>query len=91
MTKQRFYQILAAKSGVDHKQVDAVMTALADLVRDTIAAGNDIRIPGIGKIFPALRTARRLTNPLTKEPMDVPASYHVRFRATESLKAASNR
>ena len=91
MTKVRLIKLLSAKSGVDVRETEAVLASLAGLVREAVAAGGEFRIPAIGVIYAALRDERTVLNPMTREPMQIPAGYHVRFRAASVLKAASNR
>lgn len=91
MSRKQFTVAVAGRAEVSYRETDRVLTALAALVRESIARGEEIRIPGVGRLYPAMRGPRRLVNPTTLQIHDLPASYHVRFRAADALKAASNR
>lgn len=58
--------------------VDAVTTAIAKLARD-----NDVRIIGFGTFHRAHRKATTGRNPQTGEPIDIPASSRLAFRASK--------
>jgi len=62
-----------------------------DLVRETVAGGDEVRIGGLGVIERVYRKGRTARNPNTNEPIEVPGHWAVRFRpAKEFIDAVNN-
>ena len=86
MTKTETLRELAERSGVDRKQVTAVLDSLAELSYEQARDG--FTIPGLGKLVLVDRKARMGRNPATGEPIKIKASKKVAFRAAKELKEA---
>jgi nucleoid DNA-binding protein len=70
MSKTEFVEALATQSGLDKKQVNAVLNALTDVVYKELKAQNEVVIPGLVKLTSVTKPAtpeREGINPFTKE------------------------
>ena len=70
MSKTEFVEAIATQSGLDKKQVNAVLNALNDVVYKELRAQNEVVIPGLLKLTSVTKPAtpeREGINPFTKE------------------------
>jgi DNA-binding protein HU-beta len=70
MSKTEFVEAIANQSGLDKKQVNAVLSALTDVVYRELKAQNEVVIPGLVKLTSVTKPAvpeREGINPFTKE------------------------
>jgi nucleoid DNA-binding protein len=70
MSKTEFVDAIANQSGVDKKQVNAVLNAMNDIVYKELKAQNEVVIPGLLKLTSVTKPAvpeREGINPFTKE------------------------
>jgi DNA-binding protein HU-beta len=70
MSKTEFVEAIANQSGLDKKQVNAVLNALTEVVYRELKAQNEIVIPGLVKLTSVTKPAvpeREGINPFTKE------------------------
>ena len=86
MTKAKIIEELAAQSGLNKKEVLALLTSLADLAYAQAPAG--FTIPGIGKLVVVNRKARMGRNPATGEAIKIPAKRVLKFRIAKAAKDA---
>lgn len=68
----------------------ATIDAMLGVVARELAAGNDVTLPGIGKLVIQERAARKIRNPQTGETMDKAADRAVKFKPAKGLKDAVN-
>lgn len=88
MHKIEFIEAVAEKSKFSKKEVSTVLEAMLEVATDNLVAGEDVCITGFGALESRHRNARKGRNPLTGEPVQIPASRTVGFRAGKSLKTA---
>jgi nucleoid DNA-binding protein len=70
MSKSEFVEAVASQSGLDKKQVNAVLSALTDVVYKELKAQNEVVLPGLVKLTSVTKPAvpeREGINPFTKE------------------------
>ena len=70
MSKTEFVDAIATQSGLDKKQVSAVLNAMTDIVYKELKAENEVVIPGLLKLTSVTKPAvpeREGINPFTKE------------------------
>jgi DNA-binding protein HU-beta len=70
MSKTEFVDAIANQSGVDKKQVNAVLNAMNDVVYKELKAQNEVVLPGLLKLTSVTKPAvpeREGINPFTKE------------------------
>ena len=65
----------------------AVETMIGSIV-DTLVAGQEVSIAGLGIFAAKMRKARTARNPRTGESIEVPAMRVPKFRAAKALKDA---
>lgn len=94
MSKSELVQEIANQSGVDKKQVSAVLDALNTVVYRELKAQNEVVIPGLLKLTSVTKPAvpeREGINPFTKEPTVFkakPARTVIKPRPLKALKDA---
>lgn len=90
MTKTELLASLAEKSGLEKKDVVAVLDALAGLATSTVAEGGALTLPGLGKLACRDRPERQVRNPSTGETMTKAADRVVKFTVAKALKDSIN-
>lgn len=94
MSKTELIEELANQSGLEKKQVGAVLDALSNLVYKELKADREVTIPGLMKLTTVRKPAvpeREGINPFTKEPTTFkakPARTIVKPRPLKALKDA---
>lgn len=78
-----------SKEDVTQKQVDAVLTALEEVVRDVVLANDEVTVPGICKVKPKLvkeKTGTILIGSRKGEPYVKPEHKEGTVKVVTSLK-----
>ncbi len=94
MSKTELVQEIATQSGLERKQVSAVLDALNSVVYRELKAQNEVVIPGLLKLTSVTKPAtpeREGINPFTKEPTTFkakPARTVIKPRPLKALKDA---
>jgi DNA-binding protein HU-beta len=94
MSKTEFVEAIASQSGLEKKQVNAVLDALNDVVYRELKAENEVVLPGLLKLTSVTKPAvpeREGINPFTKEPTMFkakPARKVIKPRPLKALKDA---
>lgn len=88
MTKTELIAGLANEAGISKAQAERVLTALADVTKSQLHNGEEAILPGLGKLVPSERSARKGRNPQTGAEIDIPAGKGVKFKAAQALKDA---
>lgn len=89
MNKAELIKHLAETAEVPNKQAEAVLNALTNTIQATVAAGNELAIPGIGKFGVTQKAARAGRNPATGETLQIAARIAPKFTAAKALKDAA--
>lgn len=76
--------------GLTRRQATAAFDAVVSTIRESLRAGESVRIPGLGSFSVSERGARKGRNPATGESINIKASKTVRFKAGKDLKEAVN-
>ena len=76
--------------GLTKKQAGEAIDAIFDYVRDCLAGGDRIQLPGFGTFVVTHRKERQGRNPQTGKTITIPASKGVGFKAGKGLKDAVN-
>jgi DNA-binding protein HU-beta len=94
MSKTEFIEAIANESGVEKKQVNAVLDSLNGLIYKELKAEHEVVIPGLVKLVTVKREAvpaREGINPFTKEKTMFkakPARKVIKPRPLKALKDA---
>jgi len=94
LSKIEFVEAIASQSGLEKKQVNAVLDALNDVVYKELKAENEVVLPGLLKLTSVTKPAvpeREGINPFTKEKTMFkakPARKVIKPRPLKALKDA---
>jgi DNA-binding protein HU-beta len=88
MTKARLVSLIAASVGITKRDAAAVLEELGQRVIAATARGERVALPGFGVWTRRKRKARRILDPSTRQPMQLPVSWTIGFRACRNAKAA---
>ena len=79
---------IAQKSNLTKAQSEAAVNAFQDVLIESLQSGEGLKLTGLFSVERVKRAARTGRNPRTKETIQIPASYGVRFSAGSLLKKA---
>lgn len=88
MTKAEFIKAIADKTGGRITAISGALQAITEVVQEQLSAGNDVVIPGVGKLVLVQKAERQGRNPRTGETKTIPAKNALKFKAAASLKDA---
>lgn len=91
MNKTELIAAIAEKAELSKKDSEAALKAFIDVVTDELKNDGKVQLVGFGTFEVAKRAAREGINPLTKEPMSIPASKVPKFKAGKALKETVNK
>ena len=86
MNRRELVNAVAAQSGMEVKQVDAVLRGFTDVVTAVVAKGEPVAISGFCKFSKVERAARMGRNPATGEPVKIKASKKARITPLKGFK-----
>ena len=90
MNKTELVAAMAEKAELSKKDAESALKAFVDVVTDELKKGEKVQLVGFRSFEVAERAAREGINPLTKQPMSIPASKAPKFKAGRGLKDAVN-
>ncbi len=88
MNKQAVVDAVADKTGLSKKDVEMVLTAILDVITDTLQGKGKVAFTGFGTFLTSDRAARQGVNPATGEKIQIAATTVPKFKAGKSLKDA---
>lgn len=86
MNKADLSLIVAEKHGFNQAEAERVVNTVINSMKNALANKERIQFIGFGSFEVVDRAERTINNPQTKEPMTVPATKAVRFKAGKELK-----
>lgn len=86
MKKSDFFRMVRQESGLRADVVASVISSIERVVSDQIAAGQDVILPGLGRLAVKDVPARTARNPRTGEPLTVSARKRIMFRPAQRVK-----
>ncbi len=90
MTQRDFVDRIAAVTGLPEPSVDQVLDLFLEEVTGALARDRRVFIRHFGTFRTVDLPARTGRNPRTGEPVAIPASTHVRFRAGKRMRDKLN-
>ena len=81
---------IADQAGISKKEAAAAFDAFVSYIANACQSGERCAVPGLGSFHVTERKAREGRNPRTKEPINIPASKNVRFKAGKDLRDLLN-
>jgi DNA-binding protein HU-beta len=88
MNKADFVQTIAEKIGTSQAEAGRSVDAIIAVISETLAKGDDVKLPGFGTFQVVDRAATEGRNPRTGEKIAIPASKQPKFKAGAELKRA---
>lgn len=88
MNKTELIAVVAENSGLSKKDAEKAVNSFINAVTDALKVGDKVQLVGFGTYEVRERAARNGINPLTKKPMQFPATKVPVFKAGKALKDA---
>lgn len=88
MRKSELVRELAEEFEIPRRQVDELVTGMLDKITDVLKSGDKVQLTPFGQFKVRDRAARMGRNPMTGEPVKIPAKRVLRFLAGRALKEA---
>ncbi|QKV17909.1 HU family DNA-binding protein [Oricola thermophila] len=90
MNKNELAAAVAEKTGMGKGEAASAVDALFETITSTLKSGGDVRILGFGNFSVSQRAATTGRNPMTGQPVEIPAKRVAKFSAGKGLKDALN-
>jgi integration host factor subunit alpha len=90
LTKDHLIEAIAKENGFQKKQTIEIVETLLELIKSSLASGDDVLISGFGKFCVKGKRERRGRNPATGEAMMLGARRVVTFRRSGQLRKKIN-
>ena len=90
MTKAEIVEKIYEKVGFSKRESADVVDTVFEVIKDTLAEGEKIKISGFGNFVVRDKRERIGRNPHTREPITITARRVVTFKASQILKTAVN-
>ena len=88
MVKKELVNELATRLEMTKVDAENMLDEFCAVIADLVAEGNDVTLPGVGKIEIRERGERNGMNPKTGEKILIPAKKAVGFKPCKTLKDA---
>ncbi|KGM14517.1 HU family DNA-binding protein [Cellulomonas bogoriensis] len=89
LTRNDVVARIAERTGNPATEVAATLTALQELLVESLREGQAVRLTGLMTVERTDRAARTGRNPRTGETLEIPAGHGVRITAGTALKDAA--
>jgi len=86
MTKTELILAVADKACLSKTDAQAAVTALLDVIAESLKKDQTISFSGFGSFSTAIRPARSVRNPRTGEPIELEETKVVKFKVGKNLK-----
>lgn len=84
-------EILGTRGSITLTQAEEIYDAQVDAMKDTLVAGEEVRLPGFGRFYVNHSAARTIPHPkLQGQTIDVGPTRQVRFKVYPSMKDKLN-
>ncbi len=90
MSKTELVEFIAAKAGLSKADATRALEATIEGITTGLKKEGKVALVGFGTFTAKKRAAREGINPLTKEPLKIPAKVVTGFKAGSKLKDALN-
>lgn len=88
MTKAELTAKMAEKAGIARATAEKALNGLISAISQALAEDQKVTLVGFGSFDVASRAKREGRNPRTGQPITIPSSKAVRFKAGNKLKEA---
>lgn len=90
MSKQQIVEMIAEKADLSKAAAARALDATLDAITEGLKKEGKVTFVGFGTFSAKTRAAREGINPLTKQPLKIPAKTVASFKAGSKLKDAIN-
>ena len=90
LTKAHLIELIQSNNDLTKKQSTDIVEATINIMKDTLASGDDVLISGFGKLCVKQKAERKGRNPATGEDQTLPARKVVTFRCSGKLREKIN-
>ena len=90
LTKADIIETIQSKNDLTGKQSTNLVEKIIEIMKDTLASGDDVLISGFGKLCVRHKAERKGRNPSTGEDQMLPARKVVTFRCSGKLRTKIN-
>jgi len=90
MTKADIVETIYEKVGFSRKESAEIVDLVFDLMKETLEAGNRIKISGFGNFVVREKRSRKGRNPQTGEEIQISARRVLTFKPSQVLRKALN-
>jgi len=90
LTKAQIIEEISSRNGFTMKKSTDLVESLLEILKGTLASGDDVLISGFGKFCVKDKASRRGRNPATGEDMMLSARKVVTFKCSASLRDEIN-
>ena len=91
MTRKELIAKIARDTKMKQQDVSVILTLFLDTITEVMAKGDQLNLIGFGSFGVRERSAHTGINPLTKQPLELPAKNVPYFKPSKVLKNAVNR
>lgn len=88
MRKPELIKAIRLREELSQREAEDVLAVILEVITDTLAKGEEVKLPGFGAFTAKQRQAREGRNPLTGQSIDIAAHKVVNFKAGKELKDA---
>ena len=86
MNKKQLIERMVEHTNSPKSEAEKILEAFTAAISQGLKAGEEIQLPGFGKVYVRQLKAREGRNPQSGEKMKIPASKVPAFKAGKSLK-----
>jgi integration host factor subunit alpha len=90
LTKDHLAGSLQSRLGVSKPESSGLVESVLELIKSSLAGGDDVLISGFGKFTVRQKAARRGRNPATGEDMNLAPRRVITFKSSALLKEKIN-
>ena len=90
LTKAHLIELIQSNNDLTKKQSTDIVEATINIMKDTLASGEDVLISGFGKLCVKQKAERKGRNPATGEDQMLPARKVVTFKCSGKLREKIN-
>ncbi len=90
LTKAEIIRLIEETNGFTKKKASETVESLIEIIKSTLASGEDVLISGFGKFCVKNKTRRRGRNPATGEVLILPPRKVITFKCSGKLRDKIN-
>ena len=90
LTKSRLIEAIAEQDGFSKKKSSETVETILEIIKSTLASGEEVLISGFGKFRVKKKRERRGRNPATRENIMLASRRVVTFKCSKNLKDKMN-